>query len=334
MTTALATDKTKPATAPQNQEFLADVLSGLALQQKQLAPKYFYDERGSQLFDDICALDEYYPYHVELDLLPKVAAELSHFFHTEQAGDLSVVEFGAGSLRKITPLLKRINTVKNLTAIDISQEHLLNSCAELRHQFKHLDVTAKVHDFTQPLSLDKTGLTRMGFFPGSTIGNFDRIQALDFLRSAGQTLGNGAYLLIGVDTKKPNDILHHAYNDAQGVTAQFNKNILTRINRELEGNFELQHFAHHAFYNPDQGRIEMHLRSLREQHVRVADHEFYFAKNESIHTENSYKYHAAEFTDLAQKAHWYTRQVWMAPNDLFAISLLQHQPSNASNNDC
>ncbi|WP_052481115.1 L-histidine N(alpha)-methyltransferase [Gilvimarinus agarilyticus] len=310
--------------------FLHDVIAGLALQPKELAPKYFYDERGSQLFDNICALDEYYPYHVELELLPSVAADLSRFFHTElsaKESELGIIEFGAGSLRKITPLLDNIDCVSHLTAIDISKEHLLNSCNELRRQYSGLKVTAQAQDFTQPLNLEDPGSTRLGFFPGSTIGNLHRKQALDFLRNAGQTLGAGGYLLIGVDTKKPEYLLHQAYNDDRGVTAQFNKNILTRINRELGGDFDLMHFAHHAFYNHDYGRIEMHLRSLRAQRVHIADREFYFAKGESIHTENSYKYHPSEFADLARQAHWQTRRLWLAPDDLFAISLLQFNPA-------
>ncbi|BFM20561.1 L-histidine N(alpha)-methyltransferase [Gilvimarinus japonicus] len=333
MTIALATQDTEQATSEHDRSFREDVLRGLALRPKQLAPKYFYDERGSQLFDDICALDEYYPYHVELELLPTVAADLSRFFRAEKNDELSIVEFGAGSLRKITPLLNNIDTVKNLTAIDISEEHLLNSCAELRRRYSGLDVTPLAQDFTLPLPLSQTGLTRMGFFPGSTIGNLHRQQALEFLHNAGQTLGSGAYLLIGVDTKKPEHILHQAYNDPRGVTANFNKNILTRINRELDGDFDLMHFGHHAFYNKEHGRIEMHLRSLRAQRVQIAAREFYFAKGESIHTENSYKYHPSEFATLARKAHWHTRRLWMAPDDLFAISLLQYKPATTKIDD-
>ena len=336
MTTALASQNTRQQTPPADVGFMEDVINGLALRPKQLPPKYFYDERGSQLFDKICALDEYYPYHVELELLPNVAADLGRFFQAELKGedkDLAIIEFGAGSLRKISPLLDNIDCVKNVTAIDISKEHLLNSCAELRRQYTGLTVTAQAQDFTQPLGLDDPGDTRLGFFPGSTIGNLHRQQALDFLRNAGQTLGPGGYLLIGVDTKKPESILHQAYNDGRGVTAQFNKNILSRINRELDGDFDLMHFAHHAFYNRDYGRIEMHLRSLRAQRVHIAEREFYFAKGESIHTENSYKYHPSEFAELARQAHWQTRRLWLAPDDLFAISLLQFSPAACAIHD-
>jgi len=330
MAIALTTQQSQQTTQQPNWEFRHEVLNGLALPLKQLSPKYFYDRYGSQLFDQICALKEYYPYRTELTLLPQVASDLDRFFRAQIGADLSIVEFGAGSLHKITPLLERIDSVKNFTAIDISKEHLLSACRTLQQRFCDLDITAQAQDFTCPIRLEKTHLTRMGFFPGSTIGNLHQAQALEFLHSTGQTLGSGAYLLIGVDTKKPERILHDAYNDSCGVTAKFNKNILTRINRELNGNFNLAHFAHHAFYNRQQGRIEMHLRSLRQQRVQIAEHEFYFTTGETIHTENSYKYHPCEFAKLALQAQWRTRHLWMAPDDLFAISLLQYQPSNST----
>lgn len=303
-------------------EFLADVLHGLQAEPKTLSPKYFYDSKGSQYFDEICGLSEYYPYHTELELLPQVAHDLTRQFNPP--GGLEIVEFGAGSLRKVGILLRALKKVRSFTAIDICREHLVESCRVLESQYRELTINPCVHDFTKPLTLIDTERTRLGFFPGSTIGNLNRDEAREFLHNAGKTLGPSSYLLIGVDTKKPEPILHRAYNDARGVTARFNKNILTRINRELDGKFIPEQFAHHAFYNEEKGRVEMHLRSLKAQTVEVAGHRFFFERGESIHTENSYKYRPAEFSALAKQAGWETKRLWLGKEDLFSISLLRH----------
>lgn len=299
--------KTLSASESADNEFLADVLSGLERPQKQLPAKYFYDQKGSEYFDEICGLKEYYPYRTELAMLPTVAQELGEQIAGHAPCGLEIVEFGAGSLRKVGSLLQSLHNVRSFTAIDISEEHLIKSCRILESQYRELSIHPCVHDFTKPLSIHQSERTRLGFFPGSTIGNFKPEEARTFLHNAGSTLGTGSYLLIGVDTQKPVSILNQAYNDPKGITAKFNKNVLVRINRELNGNFNLQQFAHHAFYNETAGRIEMHLRSLKEQQVDIAGHTFSFGRGESIHTENSYKYHPEDFTALARSAGWVKR---------------------------
>lgn len=299
-------------------EFYFDVVSGLGKLQKQLPPKYFYDDAGSQLFDAICEQQEYYPYRAELTLLDRVAADLAPRF-TEPC---CLVEFGAGSLKKVEPLLKAIPNVKDFIPIDISGPYLNSASAALQSRYPRLSITPVVADFSQQIAVDYGGRACLGFFPGSTIGNFSPEEARQFLLNARQSLGRDGYLLVGVDTKKNPQVIHRAYNDADGVTARFNRNILSRINRELVGNFKPGNFDHYACYNPFLGRVEMHLVSLRDQCVRVADRTFLFRQGESIHTENSYKYTCAEFCRLADKGAWKVEQAWVADENLFAIYLL------------
>lgn len=312
-----------------DREFFDDVVAGLQQQPKQLAPKYFYDELGSQYFDQICQLEEYYPYRTELKLLPKVAHELSDYFrkHTDQG--IHVIEFGAGSLHKIKPLLEDLEQIEEFTAIDISGAHLQSACEELKSYFPELTIHGVEGDFTRPFPLKPDGRVHLGFFPGSTIGNLAPAEAIEFLANARQTLGKNSYMLLGVDTKKDERLLHQAYNDSEGVTAKFNQNVLVRINRELGGDFDLSGFKHEAWYNQDKGRVEMHLRSLREQKVSLGEHEFEFANGETIHTENSYKYHPQEFERLAEQAGWKAEQWWLAEEQMFSITLLRSQDSEA-----
>lgn len=301
--------------------FADDVLTGLALPQKQLDAKYFYDQQGSDYFDQICQLPEYYPYQTELDLLPKVASDLADSFTT----DCTIVEFGAGSLVKIKPLLSSISSIRQFIPIDISGIHLEMACQQLQTDYPELAVKPVVADFCYPVTLPALDQQqKIGFFPGSTIGNFCPAQAASFLENARFTLGPGSCLLIGVDTKKSPVYLHRAYNDADGITARFNRNILTRINRELGANFNPENFEHYAFYNAGQGRIEMHLVSSKQQVVDVFGSAIAFAAGESIHTENSYKYTSDEFCQLAQSAGWQVEQTWLAKQDLFATYLLRN----------
>lgn len=299
--------------------FAADVLAGLTLTQKQLPPKYFYDQQGSRYFDQICQLAEYYPYQTELTLLHQVAADLAGQF----TRDSVIVEFGAGSLIKVKPLLKALPAVGKFIPIDISGEHLALSCQQLQRDFPGLAVTPVVGDFCLPVTLPLAQQPCIGFFPGSTIGNFCPAQAQQFLQNARATLGEQGCLLIGVDTKKSPNCLHRAYNDAQGVTARFNRNILTRINRELGASFNPDTFEHYAFYNASLGRIEMHLISSIAQVVDVFGTAVAFNAGESIHTENSYKYTPAEFGQLAAKAGWQVERYWLADKALFATYLLR-----------
>jgi dimethylhistidine N-methyltransferase len=305
-----------------NEEFLHDVLSGLRLQQKTLSPKYFYDAQGSKYFDQICQLDEYYPYRTELSLLPEVAGELQKYFTARDVDRIKLVEFGAGSLHKVQPVLDSMTAVREFTAIDISGDHLQEASAELAPLYPNLRIKAVQGDFTKAMQLDLSDATPVGFFPGSTIGNFDPDDALEFLRNARSTLGAGSYMLLGVDTKKDRSTLESAYNDSAGVTARFNKNLLTRINRELGANFDVDAFEHVAHYNDEEGRIEMHLRSRNAQTVSVAGESFAFAEGETIHTENSYKYHPDEFKALTEEAGWQRECLWLADGGIFAITLL------------
>ncbi|MCB1669629.1 MAG: L-histidine N(alpha)-methyltransferase [Gammaproteobacteria bacterium] len=298
--------------------FYNDVINGLSATRKNLAPKYFYDTRGSRYFDAICRLPEYYPYRVELRLLHQVAAELNQLLERP----LNIIEFGAGSLEKIQPLLSTMECIDSYVPIDISAESLKQACQTLIEKFPGLEILPIAADFTTEVEIPPSDAADFGFFPGSTIGNYTPSDAVDFLRAARQSLGADAYLLIGVDTKKSARLLHRAYNDREGITARFNLNILHRINRELNGDINLHKFEHYAFYNPHRGRIEMHLVSTDEQVCTIGDETIHFNQGESIHTENSYKYTPEEFTALAGNAGWRISREWMADKNLFSVFLL------------
>lgn len=299
--------------------FKKDVLDGLQAPSKSISPKYFYDEAGSRYFDEICQLEEYYPYRTELKLLPKVAKDLSNKF----LKPISVVEFGAGSLVKIKPLLEAMPNICEFIPIDISGEHLLSAAEKLQSSFRSVMIEPVEADFCHPVELAGFRGERLGYFPGSTIGNFSPSQAQSFLRSARETLGKQAYMLIGVDTKKTPTVLHEAYNDREGVTAKFNLNLLARINRELHADINLDQFDHYAYYNPQHGRIEMHLVSSCEQQVNIGTSTIQFKRGETIHTESSYKYTPDEFTELAASSAWQLEQTWMADENMFAMYLLR-----------
>lgn len=299
--------------------FYRDIVEGLTATRKTLSPKYFYDEQGSQYFDEICDLSEYYPYRTELDLLPRVAQDLADSL-TES---VSVVEFGAGSLHKIRPLLDAVTQIEEFIPIDISDEHLQQACQCLQKLYGRLSVCPVAADFCQPIKLPQSEYQRMGFFPGSTIGNFTPTDAAEFMRSARKTLGAGAKLLIGVDTKKSPEILHQAYNDSSGITAKFNLNILHRINREFGCDIPVDSFEHYAFYDATLGRVEMHLVSLKKQEFQLGEHAICFEQGESIHTENSYKYNPEDFAALTSVSGWSIEQSWLAEDGMFSMYLLQ-----------
>jgi dimethylhistidine N-methyltransferase len=300
-------------------EFAADVIAGLTAKPKHLTPKYFYDLTGSGLFDRITELPEYYPTRSELGLLEKHAPEIASLFPQGCA----LVEFGGGSSRKARILLRAAASVEAYAPIDISGDFLREDAAGLRRDFPHLSVVPIAADFTAMTELpaEIAAMPRAGFFPGSTIGNFEPHEACALLRRAGRILGRGSVLIIGVDLEKAPDILYRAYNDAQGVTAKFNLNLLVRINRELGGNFDLAAFEHHAFYNAEQHRIEMHLASARRQKVRIGDTTIDFRAGETIHTENSYKYSIDSFQALAIGAGWSPLTVWT--DGLFSVHALR-----------
>ena len=301
--------------------FLEAVLSGLKAPRKNISCTWLYDHRGAELFEEITQLPEYYPTRTELAIMERIYPQLAK----DLPEQLAVVEFGSGSGRKSRLLLEQLRSPAAYIPIDISGEYLFASAQELSADFPALNVEPVLADFTQPLDLpmDVKGLPRLGFFPGSTIGNFDPDAALHFLQTAKADLGTDSYFLIGVDLRKDTNRLIAAYDDAQGVTAEFNLNLLRRINRELDGTFDLQHFRHEARYDEDLGRIEMHLVSCRQQTVRISDQEFTFRAEESIHTENSYKYSISGFQTLAKSAGWQSEEVWTDDEELFSLHLLR-----------
>lgn len=300
-----------------NTLFGRELLQGLRARPRTLAPKWFYDAAGSALFDQICELPEYYPTRTELALLDRHAPEIAQLL----GPDCEIVEFGAGSNRKVRVLLSAMQGVRRFVPIDISGEHLMQSARQLQADLPGVLVAPVVADFTQPLQLPAAEGRRIGFFPGSSIGNFDPDQARLLLRHFAQVLGRGG-LLIGVDLVKDPAVLHTAYNDAQGVTAAFNLNLWARANRELGADFELSQWWHSAFYNAPLQRIEMHLVSRTRQTVRLGGEQVQFDAGDSVHTENSYKYTVPGFQQLARDAGYEPRQVWTDAAARFAIHWL------------
>ena len=299
-------------------EFARDLAAALATRPRSISPKYFYDAEGSRLFDRICELPEYYPTRTELGILQRTVGEIGAL-----AGPgAEIVEFGAGSLRKVRLLLQAFDAPRRYVPIDISGEHLRDAAAILRAEFAGLDVQPLVADYTGAVALPPPGSgKRIGFFPGSTIGNFTPAEALDFLRRAAVLLRGGA-LLLGADLVKDPALLHAAYNDAAGVTAAFNRNLLVRANRELGTNFAPARFHHSAFYNAPLQRIEMHLVSAESQAVTLAGERHLFAEGESLHTENSYKFTVDGLRALAGQAGFRPGPVWTDPDRLFSVHWL------------
>ena len=293
--------------------FREDVIAGLALPQKALPPKYFYDPAGSRLFERICRLPEYYLTRAELALTRTHVAAIARF-----AGPgCELIEYGSGESLKSRLLIHALKPSAYLP-VDIAESALQSAQRRLRREFPWLRVVPVNGDFSRPLEVPASGARRrrVVYFPGSTIGNLTPEEAHAFLS---MTRDQAVKMLVGVDLKKDANVLHAAYNDAQGVTAAFNLNLLARINRELRGNFDLKAFAHYAFYNAALGRIEMHLVSLREHTVRVAGHRFGFGVGESIHTENSCKYSVEDFRALAARAGFTARKLWMDRRGRFAL---------------
>jgi dimethylhistidine N-methyltransferase len=300
--------------------FLEEVTEGLSRPRKALPPKYFYDERGAQLFEAICELPEYYLTRAELAIMAEHAGEM--------AGRLgegcAVVEYGSGSGRKTRLLLAALSPVAYVP-VDISRSQLQVTAREIAAEFPGLSVTAVCADYSRALQLPPLAgapRRRVVYFPGSTVGNLTPAEAARFLANARRLAGPGGGMLVGVDLKKDAARLNAAYNDARGVTAEFNLNLLRRINRELGADFDLAAFRHHAFYNEAEGRIEMHLVSLAEQRVRVGRARFAFRDGESIHTESSYKYTAEEFGELARGAGFRPERHWTDAGLEFAVHYL------------
>lgn len=304
---------------PTPADMRAEVLAGLALPQKRLSPKFFYDAEGSRLFDAICELPEYYPTRTEIGILRRHGAEMAARLGRESL----LIELGSGSSLKIRTLLEALRPTVYMP-VDISKEHLLQSAEALAAAFPGLDVHAVCADYSTAfvLPVDHHDHPRAAFFPGSSVGNFEPPAAGRFMARVGQILGPGGRLLIGVDLVKDTRRLEAAYNDADGVTAAFNLNLLARINRELGADFDLDGFRHQAFFNTELSRIEMHLLSTRAQRVSLAGRTFELAEGERIHTECSYKYRIDGFHALAAEAGFTAEQVWTDPEELFSVHCL------------
>ncbi|MEP9348406.1 L-histidine N(alpha)-methyltransferase [Xanthobacter sp. KR7-225] len=312
-----------PAASAADPAFLADVLAGFASAQKAVPARWFYDHRGSELFEAITALPEYYPTRTERRILAAAAGEIAARVGPRRA----VVEFGSGSSAK-TPLLLSAVAPSAYVPVDISGAFLRESAAALARSFPHLPIHPLEADFLKPLALPAAlaGAPRLGFFPGSTIGNMEADAAVDLLRTLAATLGAGAQLVIGIDRIKGEDVLLPAYDDAQGVTAQFNLNVLVRINRELGANIPVRAFRHRVRWNDAAARIEMHLEAQRDLAFTIAGRPFSIRAGETIHTENSHKYGPRDASLLLRAAGWTPVAGWTDPEELFAVLLAEVAP--------
>jgi dimethylhistidine N-methyltransferase len=304
--------------APGEESFRDAVLAGLGRNPKELPCKFFYDEKGSALFEEICEVPEYYLTRTEIAILDEYADEIAGRIGPHAR----LIELGSGVSRKVRILLGALKQPAAYVPVDISREWLRDAAAQLAADFPKLPVVAVCADYTRPFQLPPLpgpAGKRVGFFPGSTIGNFEPDAVVRFLRNCAELLGHGGEMLVGVDLKKEPEILEAAYNDRAGTNAAFNLNLLERINRELGGNFAIDRFEHLALYNEEGGRMELYVQSLAEQSAAIAGHRFHFAKGERIHTENSYKYRIDEFRDLARRAGFTAVHTWTDKHDLFSL---------------
>jgi dimethylhistidine N-methyltransferase len=299
-----------------------EVLAGFSARPRAIPPKFFYDERGSELFDRICELPEYYQTRTEIAILQGALKELGQLLGSE----CMLVELGSGASKKVRLLLEQLRP-SAYVGVDISKEFLLSSTRALARDYPWLEVHAACVDFSAGLAIPHCDLPvhKVAFYPGSSIGNFDPDEAAHLLSDVAELVGEDGHLLIGVDLKKPVSLLDAAYNDAAGITAEFNLNLLRRIRGELDTDLDPESFEHYAFYNPLKGRIEMHLISRCNQEVRVEDTTFVFGAGEGIHTENSYKYTVGEFGALALRAGFQQQKMRLDDDALFSVQLLQHR---------
>lgn len=302
-------------------DFLYSVRAGLRQHPKTIPPKYFYDAHGSHLFDLICTTPEYYPTRTEAAILERHGAEMAEMIDPA----CMLIEFGSGSATKTPLILRHLSDTAVYVPIDICESHLLNSTQRLQSIFPTLKMQPLCADYHQlPTQAIKCqgGKRPVVFFPGSTIGNCTPDEAVTLLKSMAKLIGCSGGLLVGVDAKKSSKVLNAAYNDADGHTAAFNLNLLTRMQRELGAQLDATQFAHHAYYNETRGRIEMHLVSQCRQTVRLGEDVFEFERGETIHTENSYKYTANEFKQLAHSAGWHLKTTWCDEGELFNVHYL------------
>ena len=306
--------------AVEQSSMLDEVISGLSEQQKQLPSKYFYDQRGSDLFEQITYLDEYYLTDCEKKILKENIKEIAEYI----GSNIMLIELGSGNSYKTRFLLEELSELSTYIPVDISEEYLLKTVNQLRLEYPKISIIPVFADYTSHFDLPVSGSDnqkQIVFFPGSTIGNFDTKGVRSFLTNIAEITAEDSEMLIGVDLKKEAEVLEAAYNDQQGITAQFNKNILKHINRKLGADFTVDKFKHKAFYNEQAGRVEMHLISAEQQTVMIDDTTFQFDKGESIHTENSYKYSIDEFEELVSE--WYTvEKVWSDDKGYFSLQYL------------
>lgn len=303
---------------PEPEDACAQVIGGLRRAQKTISPKFFYDERGSELFTEITRQPEYYLTRTEIELLTKIRTELPELIGEETI----LIEYGSGSSEKIRLLLSSIRP-KVYAPLDISRDYLAKAAETVAEEHPWLEVRATCIDYSCEFDLpfDVDG-RKVGFFPGSSIGNFSRAEALDFLSRVREQVGDDGALLIGVDMKKDADILNRAYNDAAGVTAAFNLNLLNHINREFDASFRPESFEHHAEYNHEEGCVQMFLVSKQDHVVSIAGEKVRFAAGERIHTENSHKYSKDEFLAMARRAGFDASKVWQDDNGWFGLFYL------------
>ena len=297
-----------------------EVLAGLSKSQKTLPSKYFYDKRGSELFELICGLDEYYLTRTELNIMEENIDDIAE----ELGGDIQLIELGSGSSVKTRLLLDHLNSMHSYVPVDISDDFLAEVSENLQAEYPLLDIVPVAADYTQPFDLPKIkpGVRRIAYYPGSTIGNFTKQNAADFLELISELVCKDGGLLIGFDLLKDKETLIDAYDDSKGVTAEFNKNILIRLNRELNANFDLDLFEHQAVFNEEKSRMEMHLVSREGQSVNISDIRLHFEKGETIHTENSHKYSLESFKELTD-SHFRTVETWTDSDKMFAIQFLE-----------
>jgi dimethylhistidine N-methyltransferase len=321
MSTGLAALATANDSAPELADDRATILRGLTAAQKRISPKYFYDQRGSELFDDICRLPEYYPTRTELKLMDAHLDEVAKLVGPQAA----VIEFGAGSNLKVRKLLDHLIEPAAYVPVEISADYLLGQARDLARDYPDVHVQPVFADFTQPFELPRHPVEparNLVFFPGSTIGNFTRADALNLLKVMQLEAKSGGALLIGVDLRKDRATVETAYNDSQGVTAEFNLNVLRRLNRELDADFDLAGFEHLAVYDEQEGRIEMRLVSRVAQRVTVAGQTLSFGAGEYIITEYSHKYSVDEFRGLAARAGFRPEKSWTDKDALFSVHYL------------
>jgi dimethylhistidine N-methyltransferase len=300
-------------------KMLEEVLEGLQSDPKMLPSKYFYDNRGSELFEQICELEEYYPTKTELSIMQHNIGEITDHL----SSNIQLIEFGSGSSFKTRLLLSHLPDLHSYVPVDISYDFLEEVAGSLESEYPDLEINPVAADYTQPFELPETDseVRRVVYFPGSTIGNFTKDQANEFIDLIAGLVGEKGGLLIGFDLIKDRETLIAAYDDAKGVTADFNKNILRRLNRELDANFDLDLFEHRAVFNEKDSRIEMHLVSNREQEVELAGTKIQFSEGESIHTENSHKYSLESFREITVP-HFQPVKTWTDENEMFAVQYL------------